>query len=381
MKQIEITYQTLRAMRQPEAERILLDKLPLIIAGEGSMPFSFTGQKGLGKTRFGLEFVSSILASHGWKVEYLPENLTGKAFLELLASWIMNPVRRVIIADETHESLSETFWREFKLLISDDCRKVSFQAEFGDAETRAMQEFVFNPADFLFLFASNFDLEKKGSQEGAVRSRTVQIPFLPYNDSDKAAVWKAKADAMGFEYSAESAEIAIRNCLANGRAIGAQITALRELALGSGKGIIDLRTKEGMQAALLRCQYRPRGFTDSHISILRYISAPGGRQVKEIKGCASHGASPLELLEDSIAAGLVHTGSNSRKCLTAAGVSYLARVAEFDALQADALRIARLPAPEWQKALAPEPPAKVEPVAPIKADKPVIKKGKGGKSK
>lgn len=372
MKQIEITYQTLRAMRQPEAERILLDKLPLIIAGEGSMPFSFTGQKGLGKTRFGLEFVASILASHGWRIEYLPENLTGKAFLELLAAWIMNPVRRVIIADETHESLSETFWREFKLLISDDCRKVSFQAEFGHAETRAMQEFIFNPADFLFLFASNFDLEKKGSQEGAVRSRTVQIPFLPYNDADKAAVWKAKADAIGLEYSPESAEVAIRNVLANGRAIGAQITALREIALGSGKGVIDLGTRGGMQAALLRSQYRPKGFTDAHIAILRYISAPGGRQVKEIKGCASHGASPIELLEDLIASGLVHTGSNSRKCLTAAGVSYLSRVAEFDKANESALAIARLPAPDWQAALRPAPPVET-----VKTDK----KRKGGKTK
>ena len=306
-------------------------------------------------------------------MEYLPENLTGKAFLELLASWIMSPARRVIIADETHESLSDSFWREFKLLISDDCRKVPFSAEFGDAETRAMQEFVFDPCQFLFLFASNFDLEKKGSQEGAVRSRTVQIPFTPYNDADKAAVWKSKADSAGLVYSPESMALAVRNVIPNGRAIGAQITALRELSLGSGKGIIDLATKEGMQNALLRCKYRPRGFTESHLAVLRYVASPGGRQVKEIKGCACHGASPLESLEDLIASGLVHTGSNSKKCLTAAGTAYLVSVAEFDKTQAESLRIARLPAPEWQEALRPPPPAP-------KVEKPAAKsKGKGGK--
>lgn len=373
-----ISFEELRAMRQPEAERILIDKFPPILAGGASLPFYFSGNAGLGKTWHGLNLVRDLLVSRGWIAETLPPGLTGEGFKQLLYSWILSPGRRVIPCDESHETFTDSFWREFKLLINDNCEAIEFEAK--DKEGKPVTA-VFRPENHLFMFASNFSLEIKGQQKGAVSSRTIPVPFAPYCPTDKAAIWHYKANKAGLKTSPESAAMGIRCVVSNGREIAKQITALSELFSGTGS-VLDPSTEYGMQCALFRCRYNADGLTRDHITILEYCGTKG-RQVNEIERCACQGTSPLEALGHLIGMGFIYTPANGRKAITANAVSYLANLNKFKATYADEIAVAELPAPEWQKAVIAGMPKeeKPAPIVKVKAKKPAPAKLPAAKRK
>ncbi len=344
-----ITVADLRRMRQPDAEIILFDILNPVIHGGATLPLGITGEAGLGKTTQGLDYISALLCARGFQKDKLPDNCTAKMLKETLYSWTLKPGRRVIPCDESHAGFSDSFWEEFKKLIRDDCQPVEFETK--DADGKAVSA-VFIPANHVFIFATNFGMESGGNNhKGAINRRLLPIPFLPYREHDKRAIWEEKAAIHKLPYSSESASLALRCVISNGGEIEKQVSRLASIAHGSGN-FLNFGDAWQMQSALMRAGYFQQGLTANHIAVLEYIAIESrGRQVNEIEKCATKGTCPLAILSHLVSMGFAITTGGGRKGATEKGRAYLESHKTFMDTYKEEYAIAALPIPEWKAAL------------------------------
>jgi hypothetical protein len=344
----------LRPMLQPSAEKVFHLALNAKLQGKGSpLPFRMEGVRGVGKTSQGLGRISSLLESRGWKVEQSPfptkADISEKACLAWLGKLCLENSNTVIVWDEA-ENLP---WAALKKIISSNPAPVPFTFHNGEEKIQA----VYNPRLFIWLLASNFSID--GNERGAGESRTIQVPFLPYNPEDKETLWSSMAKDRDIAFAAETIKMGARNSLPIGRDMEKEIDTLHSLQIEVPT--LNYENPEHLREALIYCGYYPQGLTQDHITVLRYLlQAPlkvngesYGCTLRDVRAHAMEGRDETEVIDSLSAAKLILTTPGGRRAVSQVGSDYLEALEAWEAENAEALERKALSVEKWKATVSP----------------------------